>query len=132
MTAFTDNAENLLLNFLFRAVTNSPISAPSAWYVGLHTADPTESGTTAELSGNGYARKSVTFAAPSGGAVTNTADLVFGPNTTSAWGTVSHISVWDALTSGNALMKGALSASVPVAVNDSLKIAAGALSLQVD
>ena len=56
----------------------------------------------------------------------------FGPNTGSNWGLVSHVSVWDALTTGNCLFKGALSSSVTINVNDSLKIAAGALDLSVD
>ena len=140
MTAFTNNAENLLLNFLFRNTTNSPIAAPTAWYVALHTGDPGETGATAELpSANGYSRQQVTFAAPSGGSLSNAGttsanavDLTF-TSSGSAWGTVSHVSVFDASTSGNALIKGALSAPVNMAnAGDVLKITVGSLVLSVD
>jgi hypothetical protein len=128
MTAFTNYAEDLIMNWLFRNTG----SAPTAWWAALHSADPTETGSTAELSGNGYARQSCTFNAASSGLVDNVADITFGPNTSSNWGTVSHTSVWTLVTGGNCLIKGALSSSVTINVNDSLKIAAGALDLSVD
>jgi hypothetical protein len=133
MTAFTNNAEDLLLNFLFRNVTNAPIAAPTTWRVALHTADPGETGATAELpSANGYSRQSVTFAAPSAGSTSNTADITF-TSSGSAWGTITHVSVWDAASSGNCLIKGALSAPVAMSnAGDQLKISASQLVLSVD
>ena len=129
MTALTNYAESQVIKWL---MTNGAVTRPSAWYVALHTADPGEVGSTGELSGNGYARQSATFAEDTNGLVDNDADITFGPNTGSNWGLVSHVSVWDALTTGNCLFKGALSSSVTINVNDSLKIAAGALDLSVD
>ena len=129
MTALTNYAESQVIKWL---MTNAAITRPSAWYVALHTADPTETGAVGELSGNGYARQSATFTEDTNGLVDNDADVVFGPNTGSNWGLVSHVSVWDALTTGNCLFKGALSSSVTININDSLKIAAGALDLSVD
>lgn len=127
MTAFTNHAENLLMEWLFRA---SAQTRPTAWHVALHTADPGETGATAELAAaNGYARQSVSFTAASGGVVDNTALLTFGPCTGSNWGTVTHISIWDASSGGNCLMYGALSSSATINVGDSLTIAANALDL---
>ena len=129
MTALTNYAESQVIKWL---MTNGAVTRPTAWYVALHTADPGEVGSTGELSGNGYARQSATFTEDTNGLVDNDADITFGPNTGSNWGLVSHVSVWDALTTGNCLFKGALSSSVTINVTDSLKIAAGALDLSVD
>lgn len=129
MTDFTNYAENLVVNWL---LTNGAATRPTAWYCALHTSDPGETGATGELSGNGYARQSVTFSAASSGATSNTAQLTFGPNTSANWGTISHVSVWDALTTGNCLWKAALGSSKTVNVGDSLVIAAGDLDFSVD
>jgi hypothetical protein len=126
MSALTDHAENLILDWL---MTTGSATRPTAWYVALHTSAPSDaSPSTGEISGNGYSRQSATFTV-SGDTASNSADLTFGPNTTSNWGTVSHVSVWDASTSGNCLWHGALTASVAIAVNDELKISAGSLDL---
>jgi hypothetical protein len=129
MTAFSNYAENLVLNWAF---TNGAATRPTAWHVALHTADPTEVGNVGELSGNGYARQSTTFNTSSSGLVDNVGTLTFGPNTAVNWGTVSHVSVWDSSTSGNCLAKGTLSSSVVINVGDSLTIAAGALDISLD
>jgi hypothetical protein len=142
MTALTNNSENLLLNFLFRNVTNSPIAAPTAWYVALHSGDPGETGATAELANaNGYARQQVTFSVPSSGSCNNAgttsangAALTF-TSSGSAWGTVSHISVWDSGSygAGNALIKGSLSSPVAMGnAGDQLQISATQLVLSLD
>lgn len=131
MTALTDFGESLAIRYLFDDVG---VSRPPAWFVALHTADPTETGSTGEVSttANGYSRVAATFTEDTNGLVDNDALLTFGPNTGTAWGTITHISVWDAVTSGNCLVKGALSSSVAIAVNDSLTIAAGALDISLD
>lgn len=129
MTALSNYAESQTIKWL---MTAAAVTRPAAWYVALHTADPTETGTVAELSGNGYARQSATFTEDTNGLVDNDADITFGPNTAVNWGTVTHISIWDSLTTGNCLAKGALSSSVAINVNDSLKIAAGALDVSID
>lgn len=129
MTAFSNYAENLVLDWVF---TNGAATRPTAWYVSLHTADPTETGSVGELSGNGYARQSVTFSAAASGATSNSGTLTFGPNTGTNWGSVTHVAVWDAATTGNCLAHGALSASVTINVGDSLVISAGNLDITLD
>ena len=128
MTALTNYAESQIIKWL---MTNAAITRPSAWYVALHTADPTETGAVGELSGNGYARQSATFTEDTNGLVDNDADVVFGPNTGSNWGLVSHVSVWDALTTGNCLFKGALSSSVTSRVQASVLSGASASAISV-
>lgn len=126
MSDLTDHAENLLLDWL---MTAGAATRPTAWYVALHTSAPTDAApSTGELSGLGYARQAATFTV-TGDTADNDADLTFGPNTTTDWGTVTHASIWDALTTGNCLWHGALTASKAVAVGDEFKIAAGSLTV---
>lgn len=129
MTALSNYAESQVIKWL---MTGGAVTRPSAWYVALHTADPGETGASAELSGNGYARQSATFTEDTNGLVDNDADVTFGPNTTVNWGAVTHVSVWDAVSGGNCLYKGPLSSSVTININDSLRIAAGALDCSID
>jgi len=131
MTAATNYAEDLLLKWL---LTAGAVTRPSAWYVALHSADPGETGASSELSGNGYARVSATFSV-SGTApteATNSGDVTFAAATGSNWTAATHASVWDSLTTGNCLGKGALSSSVTINVGDNLKIPAGSLDITLD
>ncbi len=128
MTDLTDFSENLILDWL---MTTGAAVRPTAWWVALHTGDPGETGSANELSGLGYARQSETFAVVVS-AADNDSLLTFGPNITTDWGTVSHVSIWDAVTAGNCLAKGVLAASKAVAVDDSVTIAAAVLTLTLD
>lgn len=130
MTALSNFAEDLVSKWLFNAAA---ATRPTAWYVALHTGDPGETGASNEITGaGGYARQgSIAFTANGDGTVDNDAAITFGPCTGSDWGTISHISIWDAVTGGNCLIKGALTASKTVAVGDSLQFAAAALVPQL-
>tara|TARA_R100000664_G_scaffold31751_1_gene45716 strand:- start:424 stop:810 length:387 start_codon:yes stop_codon:yes gene_type:complete len=125
MSEMSNYLENALINHTLR---NSALSAPSAVYVSLHTANPDEDASGAELSGSSYARQAATFGAPSNGVSTTSADINF-PQATGSWGTVSHIGIWDASSSGNMLYYTALDASKTIATGDILKIAAGSLTV---
>jgi len=85
-------------------------------------------GTGTEVSGGSYARQSVTFGAPSNGVSTNSAAVEF-PQCTSTWGTVSHIGILDASTSGNLYYHTALDSSKTIETGDVFKIAIGNLSV---
>lgn len=91
-----------LLKWLF---TNAALGTrPTAWYVGLHTGDPTADGSANEATDANYARQSATFTAALGTElweVSNDADIAF--PAADAGFTVTHITVWDAATGGNAL-----------------------------
>lgn len=125
MSALSDYAENLIATWLTSA---SAATRPTAWYVALYTSATDDAAGGTELSGNGYTRQSVTFTAPSGGQVTNSAVVTFGPCTGTAWGTVTHFAVYDAAASGNRLFHGALSSPRTIAVGDSLQILTNQLS----
>ena len=125
MAEMSNYLENALINATLRATT---FTAPSVVYVGLYTTDPTDAGTGTEVSGGSYARQSATFGAPSNGVSTTTADITF-PQCTSSWGTVSHIGILDALTTGNLLYHTPLTTSKAIDTGDLFKIASGSLTV---
>ena len=125
MAEMSNYLEDALINATLRATT---FTSPAAVYVSLHTADPTDAGTGTEVSGGSYARQSATFGAPSNGASTTSADITF-PQATGSWGTVSHIGIWDALTTGNLLYHTQLDASKTIDVGDIFEIASGSLTV---
>ena len=88
-----------VLNAWLRGV--SP-TLPSAWYLALYTVAPTSAGGGTEISGGGYLRTAVTFAAPSGGICANTGAVNF-PTPTLPWGQVVAVGVFDAISSGHML-----------------------------
>lgn len=74
----------------------------STFYAALHSADPGATGADNELSGGSpaYARKAISLGAASGGARAATTQPVFDvPAAT----TVSHASLWTAVTGGTCL-----------------------------
>jgi len=127
MAALSDHAEALLLDWL---MTNETATRPTAWYVGLFTAAPSDSGGGTEVSTGGYARQSVTFdAASSPGGTTSNSGAVSFTASGADYGTVTHIGIFDASTSGNLLWHGALTASKTVADGDTLEFSAGNIDL---
>ena len=125
MAEMSNYLETALINATLR---NTSYTSPATVYVGLHTADPTDAGSGTEVSGGSYARTSVTFGAPSNGTSTNSAAVEF-PQATGNWGTVSHIGIWDASSTGNLLYHTALDTSKTIETGDIFKIASGSLSV---
>ena len=125
MSEMSNYLENALINVTLRATA---YTAPTTVYVALYTTDPTDADTGTEVTGGSYARQSVTFAAPSNGVTTNSADITF-PTATAAQGTVTHIGIRDALTAGNLLYHTPLDASKTIDLGDIFKITTGNLSV---
>ena len=127
MAALSDHAEKLLLDFL---MTTGTATRPTNWYVALYTGAPSDSGGGTEVSGAGYARQSVAFdaAASPGGTTSNSGDVSFtaaGGN----YGTVTHLGIFDASSSGNLLWHGALTADKTVEDGDTITFTAGNIDL---
>jgi hypothetical protein len=123
---------NFLENAVINAVLhNTSYTSPAAVYVGLYTSDPGEGNTGTEVSGGSYARTAVTFGAPSNGVSTNSASVTF-PTATGTWGTVTHIGILDATTSGNLLYYTPLDASKSIASGDVFTISTGNLSVTME
>jgi hypothetical protein len=129
MAALSDYAEKLLLDWM---MTNGSATRPTAWYVALYTAAPSDSGGGTEVSGSGYARQAVTFdaAATPGGTTSNTGAVSF-TAAGGSWGTITHIGIHDALSSGNLLWHGSMTASKTIADGDTLEFAIGNIDLTI-
>ena len=104
---------------------------PTAWFVSLHTADPTDAGGS-EVTGAGYtnyARVAVTFAAPtsvdSGPSTTTNTTAVTFPALTGTGVSFSHYGIYSASTGGNLLYKGALGLPKTLAATEVASFAIG-------
>ena len=116
---------------LFRSnatLRNTAYTSPTTVYLALYTTDPTDADSGTEVSGNAYARQSITFGAPSNGVSTNSAAIEF-PQATGSWGTVAYVGIRDASTAGNLLYHTPLDASKTIATGDVFRIAVGSLSV---
>lgn len=127
MSALSNYAEKLVLDWL---VTTGSATRPTGWYVALYTAAPSDAGGGTEVSGFNYSRKAITFAAATSpdGTTSNTNTLLF-TATGGAWGTVTHLGIFDAVTSGNLLWHGALTAGKTISDGDSLEFLDGDIGL---
>ncbi|QIG62540.1 hypothetical protein [Sporosarcina phage Lietuvens] len=125
MAAMSDYLENALLNATLRGTA---YTAPTNVYLALFTTDPTDAGTGTEVAGGGYVRQKATFTAPTNGASPSAADVLY-PIASAAWGTVTHVGIYDALTAGNLLYHGVLTNSKTIASSDQLKVAAGDITV---
>lgn len=102
-------------------------TAPAATYVQLHTADPTDAGTTSVASNT--SRQAATWAAAANPAGTKATSATLTWSSVPAAETYSHWSLWDASTAGNCLWTGALSSSATVAIGDTFQITSLTLTL---
>ena len=125
MAALSDHAEDLLLDWL---MTSGSATRPTAWYLALFTAAPSDSGGGTEVSTGAYARQTIAFSAASGGVTSNSADVSFTASGAN-YGTVSHIGIFDASSGGNLLWHGAMTASKTVEDGDTITFATGNVDL---
>jgi hypothetical protein len=133
MSKMSDYLEVELRKHIFRT---GSFTKPAALHISLHTADPTDVGTGAEVSGGSYARvqrdpldANWTGVSATDGLTDNAADLVF-PAPTANWGSITHFGIWDAASAGNLLIHGQL--TTPKTVNNgdpAPKFVAGALDI---
>lgn len=128
MSSKTDLMEDRVLNWV--RGTAFP-SAPGTVYVGLFSAAPSDAGGGTELANAtspGYTRKAITFGAPSGGSMSNSAEVLF-DTATGTWVNATHFGIFDAATAGNLLYWGPLTSAVQVANGNQGRIAAGAITI---
>lgn len=116
---------------------NASYSAPANLYVGLSTTTPAEDGTNiTEPGGGSYARVTIVnnatnWPAASAGSKANGTAITF-VKATGSWGTVTHFMFFDAITTGNALAFGALTASKTIDTDDTASFAIGDLTITLD
>src|SRR5690554_6039558 len=124
----SDYLEAKVLDHVLR---NTAYTSPISVYMSLHTENPDEDGSGTELSGNGYSRQAITFAAASNGEIANSAAVEFtasGGN----WDEATHYGIYDASTSGNLLFYGELSSPKTVEDNDTLTFDIGDITVTCD
>lgn len=130
---FNDYLELELLDHVFGAAA---YTAPATLYVALYTAAPNDAGGGTEVTGNNYARAAVTnnatnFPAASAGAKSNGTAITFA-TPSGSWGTVTHFAILDAVSGGNFLGWGALTASKSPGNGDTVEFAIGDLDITLD
>jgi hypothetical protein len=133
MSAFTDASENVILDVMLRTGAALPawwtalIVAPTnnIW-AALFTSATTDAGGGTEVSGGAYTRMPVDFTPASGGASQNTVDVNF-PVAGAAWGTITHVAIFDAVSAGQMLFHGPLAASKTIGMGDQFRFLASTL-----
>jgi hypothetical protein len=107
MPGLTDFGELAVLDEIYNAGSGTfPAADP---FVALHSADPGDTGATAELTGGGYARQQVAFGAAASGTTSNTGAITWSVPA----GNVVAWSVWDAVSAGNCLQTGWFNTATP-------------------
>jgi hypothetical protein len=125
--SFSNFLETEILDHVFGG---NAYSAPATLYLALFTSNPDEDGSGTEVSGTSYARQTVAFTV-SGNTASNTSAVEF-PTAGGSWGTVTHVGIYDALTSGNLLAYAALTASKAIDTADVFRVPAGDLDITLD
>lgn len=155
MAGKSDVLENKFIDWFFRAqaigITGASAAAgtgPTALFVALLTAAPSDAGGGTEVTGGSYARQSVTSALTAwagtqgvgtttastgtGGQTSNNNAITF-PSPTASWGVVTHLGIYDAVTAGNLLYWVALTTPKTINSGDAApSFAAAALTVTED
>jgi hypothetical protein len=127
MSTFSDYLEDAALNHVFR---NTALTSPAAVYLALYTVAPTDAGGGTQVTGNDYARQAVTFGAPSGGEIANTAEVSF-TSTHDPVQSVVAVGYFDASTAGNLLAWDTITAA-DLGVGAEIKFPVGDLTISLD
>ncbi len=123
--SISDYAENLFLDH----ICNEEKTPVATVYLALGTSVD-DTGLSGEPSGNGYARRPITFNAAASRQVVQAADVQFGPVATTGWGTMTNWAIFDALTGGNCLATGDFITGKDCAVGRVPLVIAGEIIIQ--
>ena len=117
--SYTDYTEDKVQDHIHGG---SAFTQPAAQYLALFSDATSDAGGGTELTGNGYARQSITFSASASGLSTNSNTVTF---TASGgdWSAATHAAVFDAITTGNMLEHNSITS---VTVLDSSNLVYGA------
>tara|TARA_Y100000031_G_scaffold154247_1_gene201366 strand:- start:355 stop:747 length:393 start_codon:yes stop_codon:yes gene_type:complete len=129
--SFTNYLETEILDHVF---AGAAYTAPGTHYLALFTAvSDGEAGSVTEVStsGTAYARVAVSFTT-SGDTTSNSGAVEYATATGSGFGTVTHVGVYDASTSGNLMCYATLTASKAIAAGDVFRVPAGDLDITLN
>jgi len=123
MADLTTDGANRFLTWL---MTASNVTRPPTIRAALFTSPNTE------VSGNGYARRTLTFSDAANRSTSNTNGTTF-TATGGNWGTITHIGLYDHQTAGKLLWQGAIAGGGKLIEDgDSLAIQSGAITINVN
>ena len=126
--SFTNYLETEILDHVF---AGAAYTAPGTLYIGLFTAiSDGEAGSVTEVSGDAYARQTMAFTT-SGATTSNNATVEF-PTATGSWGTITHVGIFDASTSGNLMVYATLTASKAITTGDVFRVPSGDLDITLN
>tara|TARA_B100001059_G_scaffold209763_1_gene222924 strand:+ start:104 stop:484 length:381 start_codon:yes stop_codon:yes gene_type:complete len=125
--SFTNFLETEILDHVF---AGAAYTAPTTKYLALFTGAPGETGGGTEVSGGGYARQTVAFTT-SGNTTSNNAAVEY-PTATANYGTVTHVAVFDASSSGNMMAYAALSSNKTIETGDVFRVPSGDLDITLN
>lgn len=114
---FKSTVADSLLNALLRA---SGYTGPATIYIQLHIGSPGAAGTSNVATNS--TRKTIAFNASSGGVIASSADVTW--TSVPATETYTQFSLWDALSTGNFLGSGTMTAN-QVTAGDTFTVSAG-------
>ncbi len=124
--SLTNAFETSTLKYL---LTTDTVTRPTAWYIGLFTSDPTDTGIAGtEVSGSGYARTVAAFTVTTDTA-SNSASIEFPAASGGNWGTVGWIGIMDAASGGNMIIHSALTVAKAINDGDVFRIPTGDLDI---
>lgn len=134
MANFSNYLEQKLIGV---TLCGSSFTAPTTLWLSLATSLNSDGDSYTEVTTNvGYHRMPSVWVAPTSGPTWNTylASTVTWTAASSAWGTVTHFSIWDAysVTTGNMLYWGALATSRTMATSDTLAVGLGSSGLRLE
>jgi hypothetical protein len=130
MSALTNYSEAKLLDHLLAVAA---FTAPSGIYGALFTDATTDAGGGTEVTGGSYAREAITFGAAAGPdpmESSNSGDVTY-TTATAAWGTITNAALFDAVSSGNMLVHGALTSSRIIGIGDTFRFLSGQLKVRL-
>ena len=116
MSALSDYLEDKLAKHMI----GTPYTAPAALYLALFTDSPGEDASGTEVTEAAYARIDLTASGitdNADGTLQNTAQLVSAA-AGATWGLITHMAIFDALTTGNMLWHGAVGVPKTVDTGD--------------
>ena len=126
MGSLTQYAQKKVLDHVLKVSSYSP---PATIYLGLSTSAPNDDGTNwTDPTYTGYARVAIPFGTAAARSIAQNALVTFA-QCTSGSSTVTNWGLFDALTSGNLLASGALSASKTIVAGNTPSIASGQVSV---
>ena len=126
--SFSNFLETEILDHVF---AGAAYTAPTTKYLALFTAVADgETGSVTEVSGGGYARQTVAFTT-SGNTTSNNAAVEY-PTATANYGTVTHVAVFDASSSGNMMAYAALSSNKTIETGDVFRVPSGDLDITLN